>query len=162
MSKPSTSYSFRTALPTEAAVIARHRIAMFRDMGTLPAAEEDALQQASIAWFTELLEQGKYVGWFALHEEKIVAGGGIHLRELGPVPGSPYLGRWGYIMNVYTEPEHRRHGLARSLMKLILDWTVAEKLDRVTLTASDFGKPLYEALGLTAINEMKFEIARRT
>jgi GNAT superfamily N-acetyltransferase len=149
------SYTFRPVTPADAEIVAHHRVAMFRDMGALASDTESQFLQSSISWLQNLFAHQEYVGWFATHEGKIVAGAGIHLRELMPLPESPYLGRWGHIVNVYTEPEHRRHGLARQLMKLALEWTAAQKLDRVTLVASQFGRPLYESLGFGSTNDMK-------
>jgi len=128
---------------------------MFRDMGSVSEAEADRLFQASVPWLERMLADRSYVGWFALHGGEIVAGGGIFLRDLGPTPGCCEGGRGGHIANIYTAPAYRRLGLARSLMDLILTWAKSEKLDRITLSASTEGKPLYEALGFTATAEMQ-------
>ena len=48
---------------------------------------------------------------------------------------------------MYTEPEHRRRGLARRLMAEMIAWCRAAGLGSVSLHASDAGRPLYEALG---------------
>ena len=62
----------------------------------------------------------------------------------GPMSLDP---RGGFIFNVYTQPAHRKQGLARRLMDAIHDWCRAEGLERVVLNASTFGKPLYDAMG---------------
>lgn len=148
-------YSFRPAAPADAEIIAHHRAEMFLAMGTISQAEFAPLVQASIPWLQRLLAAQEYAGWFAISDGKIVAGGGIQVRELPPVPGCIGMGRWGYIMNIYTVSEHRGHGLARAIMKLILDWSETEKLDRVTLTAAPAARPLYESLGFTATRDME-------
>jgi GNAT superfamily N-acetyltransferase len=61
------------------------------------------------------------------------------------------------VLNVYCEPPHRRRGLARALMDAILDWCRERSISRVSLHASDEGRPLYEGLGFTATNEMRLE-----
>jgi GNAT superfamily N-acetyltransferase len=151
-------YSLRMALPADAETIARHRALMFRDMGSLSQAESDLLLTASLPWLQNLLATGEYIGWLVLFGEQVVAGGGICLREMGPVPGCCRVGRWGYIMNVYTVETHRRHGVARLILKTILEWTAANRLDHVTLAASDEGRPLYESLGFVPTNDMKLPI----
>ena len=95
------------------------------------------------------------MGWLVEQRRTVVAGGGIFVRELGPVPGCYRVGRWGHIANLYTEPAHRRHGLARRLMRTMLDWCNSHDIDHVTLAASDEGRPLYESLGFKATSEMK-------
>jgi ribosomal protein S18 acetylase RimI-like enzyme len=63
--------------------------------------------------------------------------------------------RRGNILNVYTEPGHRRQGMARALMQIALDWCAANQLDIVILHSSDDGRGLYESLGFEATNEMR-------
>ncbi|MBI1878726.1 MAG: GNAT family N-acetyltransferase [Chloroflexi bacterium] len=55
--------------------------------------------------------------------------------------------QWAFVYNVYTEPPHRRQGLARRLMETIHQWCRERGLKFVGLNASEFGRPLYEALG---------------
>jgi GNAT superfamily N-acetyltransferase len=58
-------------------------------------------------------------------------------------------------LNVYTEPAHRRRGLARRLMHEMLGWCRARRVARVVLHASDDGAALYASLGfLRKTNEM--------
>ncbi len=90
-----------------------------------------------------------------LHRGEVVGGGGIHIRDLGPVPGCCEGGRLGHIANIYTDPAHRRRGLARKLMTTILTWAKVEQLDRITLSASADGRPLYEKLGFVTNSEMQ-------
>lgn len=59
---------------------------------------------------------------------------------------------------MYTEPSHRRRGLARKIMTAMLDWCLVQGIKRITLHASDEGRPLYEKLGFFQTNEMRFEI----
>jgi GNAT superfamily N-acetyltransferase len=149
-------YSSRLALPKDAGVIARHRAMMFRDMNAATQEESDELFTASVPWLEELLGAGEYVGWLVLLGNEVVAGGGVHLRDMAPVPGCYRKGRWGHIMNVYTVEAHRRRGLARFLLQTILEWSTCNSLDQITLTASDSGRPLYESLGFIPTNDMRF------
>jgi len=148
-------YSLRLALPQDAEVIARHRALMFLDMGSVTQEESEQLFAASVPWLQRILATGDYIAWLALHHGDVVAGGGIYLREVGPVPGCYRVGRWGYIMNVYTAEAHRRRGLARLLMQTILEWSADNHLDHITLAASEEGKPLYETLGFVPTTDMK-------
>jgi GNAT superfamily N-acetyltransferase len=136
-------------------MIARHRALVFRDMGTLSAEEAEQLFTSSVPRFNRLLATQEYLGWLAPWQGEVVSGGGIHLREMGPIPGCPRLGRWGHIANIYAAQTHRRRGLARLLMTTILEWSEINQLDRLTLTAWEDGKPLYEALGFTFTADMQ-------
>jgi len=151
----SVPITFRLTTPADVDLLAQQRGAMFLAMGRVPEGEVDALVQASRPWFQGLMDRNEYVGWYALHGERIVACGGIHLRDDPPRVSSYRIGRWGHIINIFTEPEYRRRGLARMMMEIILDWAEAEKLDRVTLTAAPAARGLYESLGFTATADMQ-------
>jgi GNAT superfamily N-acetyltransferase len=62
------------------------------------------------------------------------------------------------ILNVYTDPEYRRRGIARLLMETMIDWCKREGLARVNLHASDAGRHLYESLGFEPSNEMRLKL----
>lgn len=59
------------------------------------------------------------------------------------------------ILNVYTEPEFRKQGIARQIMLTILAWVKEQSLRSVNLHASKQGRHLYEKLGFEATNEMR-------
>ena len=68
------------------------------------------------------------------------------LVEKPPSPRFP-RGRTGTLFNVYTEPAHRRRGLARQVMTVLLDASREMGLDVIELHATDDGYPLYRSLG---------------
>jgi GNAT superfamily N-acetyltransferase len=132
-------------------------------MGELSADLFEAFRASSCDQLRHLLARGRYVGWLLSLENapnKIIAGAGVHLRRVLPHPGNNTAtfadGRHGIIVNVFTEPEWRRKGLAGMLLKQIIDWAHDKKLDRLLLHSSDDGRALYERLGFVATNEMRF------
>jgi GNAT superfamily N-acetyltransferase len=62
-------------------------------------------------------------------------------------------GREGTILNVYTQPEYRRQGLAMRLFKDIIEEVDRQKLLSCELIATEMGRPLYEKFGFKAIVE---------
>jgi hypothetical protein len=50
--------------------------------------------------------------------------------------------------------------LARCMMQLILEWSHKQNIDIVALHASDKGFPLYESLGFTRTNEMRYKMKK--
>ena len=62
------------------------------------------------------------------------------------------------MLNVYTEPAHRRNGVARATMAAIMDWSREQRLARLVLHASKEGRPLYEDLGFEDSNEMRIKL----
>ena len=100
------------------------------------------------------LASGDYFGWLLSKQgepQKIIAGAGVIIREVPPFPirrknGEITIaeGRQGLIVNVFTEPEWRRRGLAMLLMEQIIAWSREQQLDGLVLHASDDGRALYE------------------
>src|SRR5439155_13205889 len=110
----------------------------------------------------EWLDSGDYVGWLATpadQPEMVVGGAGVQLQPILPRPVNASTvgeGRQGTVVNVFTEPQWRRRGIAGLLIKEIITWSKDEHLDRLLLHASDEGRSLYERLGFIAGNEMRF------
>jgi len=150
-----SDYVIREVRPGDAAVIARHRVSMFLDMGDISESDVPALAAATRDQLEPLIASGEYTGWLAEHEGIVVAGVGVLLHRLLPRAGDLGLRHEAYVLNVYTEPAHRRRGLSRRLMLALIDWCRKQQLTRITLHASKFGRPVYESLGFTPTNEMR-------
>lgn len=157
-------YRIRRATAADAGVLARHRAEMFRDMGELPDDLHDTLVEAARAYFTQAIADGRYVGWVAELDDRsreIIAGAGLQLRELLPRPDGArerlVRGPQGLVLNVYTERAWRRGGVADALMRELLQWCRGNGIESVVLHASDEGRPLYEKLGFTPTNEMRYD-----
>jgi ribosomal protein S18 acetylase RimI-like enzyme len=155
-----TDYTVRRAAPAEAPIITSQRRAMFEDMGQADAARLDAMDAAFEPWVAERLAAGTYIGWLAEGADgAVVAGAGLWVMDWPP----HQLGqeaRRGNILNVYVAPDHRRRGLARRLMDVVLAYCRADGLEVVVLHARDQGRPLYQALGFTPTNEMRLLLAQ--
>ncbi|MER6980105.1 GNAT family N-acetyltransferase [Streptomyces carpinensis] len=57
------------------------------------------------------------------------------------------IGAVGYVFSVATDPGARRRGYARACMDTLLEWFRERGADRVQLTTSADGAPLYTSLG---------------
>ena len=158
----SSTLVIRRATVGDAAILAHHRVAMFRDMGHVPTDQlATTLLELSTAAIAAELSGESYVGWLALDEtDRVVAGAGVHVKPQLPrisddgtrvVTGSLPL-----VVNVYTEPGWRGRGIARTLMATLMQWATTEGFDRVVLHASDAGRPLYVSLGFNPTNEMRW------
>lgn len=111
------------------------------------------------------MTRGEYIGWLAIPTQRrdIIAGGaGVQLREVLPHPlpranerNKIAEGQHGIILNMFTEPQWRRQGVAMLLLQRIVDWARVERLDCLVLHASEAGRSLYERLGFVGTNEMR-------
>ena len=139
-------------------IVLRHRRGMFFEMGHRDEAQLDAMETASAPFFEQGLRDGTYVGFFAVDEEaRVLAGGGVVLLAYQPSPLDPRPRR-PFVVNMYTEPEHRRRGLAGRLMEAMIAWCRREGYASLFLHASAEGRPLCEELGFEPTNEMHLRL----
>ncbi len=160
-------FDVRAARPADAAIIAWHRARMFQDIGDVPPALFDELRTTCQAYIGEALARHEYVGWLASPAAGSGDGGrgsgcpaAPRLSSYAQAPGwtgSRRTGRHAIVLNVFTEPEWRRQGLAELLMRQVITWAREEQLDRLVLHAAPQARPLYERLGFQGTNEMRFQ-----
>jgi len=106
-------------------------------------------------WLARALADGSYRHWLALDTSgRVVGGGGVLLCPWPANPKDPCTER-AVILNVYTEPEFRKRGIARLIMLTILAWLKQRGFRSANLHASDDGRLLYEKLGFQPTNEMR-------
>jgi len=154
----SNEISIRPATPQDCSVILHHRRSMFQDMGEGSTEDLDRMVEATAPWLAAALADGSYQGWLAeTPDRRIVAGGGVLFSSWPAGPYDPRTRR-AVIINVYTEPEFRRTGLARRLMSLMIKTLKEEGFSSVVLHASDAGRHLYETLGFVPTNEMRLRL----
>jgi len=126
---------------------------MFEEMGV--TGDYEAMDQGFLRWLRPAMNHKIYRGWMVETDSgKVVAGGGLAILPSPPDPTDSNRER-AYIYNVYTEPAHRRQGLARLIMETIHQWCQAQGIRTVVLHASEFGRPLYEAMGYQPTSEMR-------
>lgn len=112
-------------------------------------------QEIGLTVFLERLANGQYRAWLVESApEQVIAGAGIivfdyHSSPLDPCPRRPV------IVNVFTERAHRRQGIARKLMEILVEWCREEGFGSILLHASNEGRPLYDSLGFKPTNEMR-------
>ena len=137
--------------------ILRQRRAMYEDMDYNDSAALTAMVTLSAEYLTKAIPQGSFRAWLVSIEDRIVGGGAI---VISPWPAHPYdlECRRATILNVYTDREYRRRGVARQIMQTMIDWCRAEGFAQVALHASPDGRPLYESLGFAVSNEMKLTL----
>ena len=148
----------RTADVDDLKHILHHRRAMFEEMGFRNTAVLGQVEESSRLYFSKALRIGAYKAWLAEDlNGRIVAGGGIVIADWPGYPRENHAKR-AWILNMYTEPEARRHGVAKQILEIMLDWCRSEGFSAVSLHASPAGRPLYESVGFQPTNEMRLPL----
>ena len=149
--------TMRFATPEDAELITAHRHRMFGD--NLFSSEE-ALSKADAQftpWVRKRLKDGRYLGLLLEEDEQVVAGAGIFFADFPPhwMDAQPIR---AYVLNVYTEPQHRGQGYAKRLMEAVLEECRRQGVPTVVLHASPQGRPVYDGLGFTPTDEMMLRL----
>lgn len=131
---------------------------MFEEMGFRDGEVLDPVEAVSREYFTEAFRAGTYLGWMAEDSNgKVVGGGGIVVADWPGYPGENHAKR-AWILNMYTEPDARRCGVARQLVQAMVEWCREEGYGSVSLHASESGRRLYGSMGFQPSNEMTLKL----
>lgn len=119
------------------------RITQLREEG---ATDEMDLSPALMDYYQRHLANGTFVSWLALDGDKIIGTSGMSFVEKPPYFGCP-TGRIGLLSSMYTNPDYRRQGIARELLRRVVEEARAYGCGTVQITASDMGVLLYSDFG---------------
>lgn len=136
----------RRATPADAEELARLRWADSTEDGTVPQ-QSCADFCAHFATFVRAaLAGGQWTIWVAEGAGRIVA----HIYVCA-VPKAPRPDRavttWGYTTAVYAVPEVRNSGIGSCLLRRVVAWAEAERLECLHLWHSERSVPFYERAG---------------
>ena len=139
-------YRIRPATLDDLDALIHHRIGMFTDMGT--TFDAPVIRQMFREWLLKMMPAGEYCAWVCQTDAgETVAGAGITLLRWPPGPSAISGERIAFVYNDYTEPAHRKQGLARRLMETIHAWCREHGVGAVALNAAPAARHLYESQG---------------
>ena len=119
------------------------RIDQLREEG---AEENIDLAPALRDYYERHMADGTFVSWLAMDGDTIIGTSGMSFVEKPPYFGCPN-GRIGLLSSMYTDPEYRRKGIAKELLRRVIDEAKVYGCGTVQITASDMGVLLYTDFG---------------
>ena len=148
------AWRVRRATLADLPVLLTLRRDLFVAMGDSDPVKLEQMVQACARYWAEALPAERFLGWVAEVEGEVVATGGLVVREFPPTVRN-MAGRDGYIMSMYTRPEWRRQGIARSILRAIIDYLREAGVPRASLHATEEGRPLYLSEGFQSTDELR-------
>ena len=123
----------------------------FIDIRIKQLREEDATEDIDLKpalrdYYERHMEDGTFVSWIALDEDKIIGTSGMSFVEKPPYFGCPN-GKIGLLSSMYTSNEYRRKGIAKELLTRVVKEAENYGCGAVQITASDMGVLLYTDFG---------------
>jgi GNAT superfamily N-acetyltransferase len=154
--------TLRLATVDDIPTLVNHRRRMFEDMYvskdvTRDPASYAAMDEAYAVLLRYEIPAGSTRAWVIDDGGTIAASGALKFTDWLPRPDGQRRGLV-YVHSVYTVPEYRRQGLARRILKAMMDHCRDNGWPRITLHASELGRGLYEDLGFKPTNEMRLVV----
>ena len=160
MARKPRGYSIRPAGVCDVSRLVAQRRALFMEIGR-DKESVDRMCKKYRTWVLAGLKSRLYRAWVAVDGKgEVVAGAGLRIIGWPPVPAD-LTERRAYVFNVYTNPPHRRRGIARMLMRAMLDWCRSNGFITVALHTTDDGRSLYESLGFEPTTEMRLHLVTK-
>jgi GNAT superfamily N-acetyltransferase len=129
--------------------VVAQRMAFLREMHPEALGPDAELLELTRKYVADKLPAGEFLVWFAEEDGRIVGTGGLVFWHRPPT--FHYRSELhAYILNMYTLPEWRGKGIASMLLQHIIDYVKTTPASRISLQASDMGRPLYERFGFAA------------
>ncbi|MCE3260034.1 MAG: acetyltransferase [Bacteroidetes bacterium] len=110
-------------------------------VGKQDVAVETHLRKSLTGYFEKELNKN-YIVWYATVNGKVASIGGLGIRVQPGNIKNP-SGVWGYIMSIYTVPEHRRKGLSKNILNRLIESAREMGVTAFELHATKEGEPLY-------------------
>ena len=110
------------------------------------------VERESYNYYQKALCDGSHIAYLVFDEERFVGAGGVSFFQVMPTYHNP-SGNKAYIMNMYTNPEYRRKGIAIKTLDMLIRDAKNRGVTAISLEATDMGRPLYEKYGFIKMND---------
>ena len=146
-------YEYKKATIKDIDELVRTRIIVLRAANRLAGDVDMAeVEQESFAYYKRALENGDHIAYLVYDKGTFIGAGGVSFYQVMPTYNNP-SGKKAYIMNMYTAPEYRRHGLALHTWALVVKDAREQGRLQDALEATDMGRPLYEKYGFIRMED---------
>ena len=150
-------YTYKKADISDLELLVSSRVMVLKAANKLPDdADMSEIERQSREYYKKALADGSHTAYLVFDGEKLIGAGGISYYTVMPTCCDP-TGKKAYVMNMYTDPEYRRQGIAYKTLELLVADSKARGVEHITLEATDMGRPLYEKFGFVQMpSEMQF------
>ena len=146
-------YEYKKADIEDIDELVRTRIIVLRAANKLADdVDMTKVEQESYTYYRQALENGEHIAYLVYDDKKFIGAGGVSFYKVMPTYHNP-TGKKAYIMNMYTNPEYRRKGVAFHTLDLLVKEAKKQGIFRIGLETTDMGQPLYEKYGFVKMED---------
>lgn len=134
-------------------LLVKTRVEVLRAANCLKSdAEMPLVEQQSREYYEEYLKTEAHIAYLVFHGERFIGAGGVSFFRVMPTYHNP-TGWKAYIMNMYTNPNYRRKGIAYHTLELLIEEAKKKGVKHISLEATDMGRLLYERYGFVSMKD---------
>ena len=111
----------------------------------------EEVEAQSWDYYEKALSDRTHTAYLVFDSNRFIGAGGISYYRVMPTYHNP-SGNKAYIMNMYTNPDYRRMGIAMKTLELLVAEAKEKGIKAISLEATDMGRPLYEKFGFVKMN----------
>ena len=141
---------FRFADENDIELLMQSRLEMLRVVNDLD--ESSTFDEELVKCSREYFLNGDQTTVLVLDEGKVIACASMSYMWIMPTFSHP-TGKRAHLMNVYTNINYRRQGIARKMVQMLIEDARDKGATEISLDATESGRPLYESMGFTESSE---------
>ena len=149
-------FIYKKARIDDIEILSETRIEVLRAANNLSNdIDMSVVKKESYEYYKEALSDESHIAYLVFNGDIIVGAGGVSFFKIMPTYHNP-SGYKAYIMNIYTNLNYRRRGIAYKIVDMLVKDSKDRGIISISLEATDMGCPLYEKYGFVKMNdEMK-------
>lgn len=137
----------RQATVQDMDLLMQWRMEVLHEVFAIPSEQSlPELEEENRRYYQTELPRGGHIACFAYIGGEAVGCGGMCLYDEMPSPDNP-KGKCAYLMNIYSRPQFRRHGIGNAVVRWLIGQAEQCKITKIYLEASEDGRPLYQEIG---------------
>jgi GNAT superfamily N-acetyltransferase len=142
----STTPNIRQATSRDAAELARLRWDFSPDEVAASGQSFAEFARDFELFLRDALDSRSWSIWVSEQQERLIANIYVYCVPKVPRPGR-FGQRYGYVTNVYVEPDVRNAGIGSALLRQVIAWACAERLELLLVWPSEESVRFYKRAG---------------
>lgn len=141
-----------TATNDDIELLMSSRLEMLKVVNNL--SDDYQFSEELVTYSKEYFEKGDQTTVLALNEANgnVIGCATLCYMEMMPTFSHP-TGKRAHLMNVYTNQDYRRQGVAMKMMEMLIAEARNRGVTEISLDATETGRPLYEKCGFKKSDE---------
>ena len=143
-------YVIKKADINDIEMLTKTRVEVLRAANLLDeTADMSDVETESRRYYEKALQTDEHAAYLVFDGDKFIGAGGVSFYQIMPTYHNP-SGIKAFNMNMYTNPDYRRQGIAMETLRLLVDEARSRGISLIALEATAAGRPLYEKFGFVS------------